>query len=308
MLSASPNTHRTHRAGLTLIELVVVMAVLVALAGIIIPILPGIIGRAETSARATNSSEIYKWIQNYEATTSQYPYDWDSLIDVNTSAIASYVGGGTGTTAPLVLLTLTSGQAAALTGGGIGYMQQMGDITNTTLSTAAGGNGYDAYSDTFNPYQFPDRSQNRTAIASGVSVVSLSPTGQWQLGLADNATVTTTYNGTPGFVGTGVYVVFGLGRRCSLIGTGAADAPVNFYDKFSLDPSPTGSYARYGVVFQVSGLSGLTNAPVSAAGTTAISDFGRCKLVKVFRFGGTLTTGDDAIKSYWDDVTTVTGS
>ena len=71
------------------------------------------------------------------------------------------------------------------------------------------------------------------------------------------------------------------------------------------------------MVFQVSGVSGLANSAVTGNTTNSttgvvtpytIVDFGRCKFVKVFRFGSTLQTGDDAIKSYWDDVTTVSGS
>jgi len=286
-----------------LVELVVVMAILIALAGIIIPILPGVIGRAETSARASNDGEIYKWIQTYEATTSQYPYDWDSLVDSSTGKIAAYVGGSAGATPPLTLTALTATQASALTSAGIASVQNMSNGTATTLSLT--GNGLNAYSDTFNPYPSNDRAADRLLIASGVNLVTLTALGQQQLGLADNATITTTNNGTT-TPGTGTYVVFGLGKRCSLIGSGAANPAANFFDKFSLDPSPAGSYARYGVAFQVSGLSGLTNAPIVSG--TAISDFSRAKFVKVFRFGGTLTTGDDAIKSYWDDVSTVSGS
>jgi type II secretory pathway pseudopilin PulG len=80
-----PLARRAAHRGLTLVELVVVMAILIAVAGILIPVLPGLIGRAETSARATNDSEIYKWVQTYEASTSQFPFDWDSLVDSSTS-------------------------------------------------------------------------------------------------------------------------------------------------------------------------------------------------------------------------------
>ena len=89
------------------------MAILIAIAGIIIPVLPGIIGRAETSARATNDSEIYKWIQTYEATTSAYPYDWDALID-NTGAPIGYVSGFTNATPPLAVTSVTGNQVSAL--------------------------------------------------------------------------------------------------------------------------------------------------------------------------------------------------
>jgi type II secretory pathway pseudopilin PulG len=297
------------RRGLTLAELVIVMAILIAVGGIILPLLPGIIGRGETSARATNDGEIYKWIQTYEASTSQYPYDWDSLIDITSSKNESYVGGFTGATPPLQVSTLTgasqglTGQAAALTGGGIVSAQFMANSGTTSLPI---GTGNGNFHDTFYPYPSADRSADRFSIAAGATVVTLTAVGQVQLGLADNTTNTVVYGGST-LPGSGVYVVFGLGRRCSLIGSNGANPPVNFFDKFSLDASATGSYARYGVVFQVAGVNPLTNSPI-VSGTTPVFDFGRCKLVKVFRFGGTLTTGDDAIRSYWDDLSTVSGS
>ena len=210
------------RRGLTLVELVVVMAILIALAGIIIPILPGIIGRAETSARATNDSEIYKWIQTYEATNSQYPYDWDSLLDFSSgSPVApTYAQGFTtpktsttlGPTGPaLTTTTLTTGQAGALTGGGIVSYQMM---SNSTSSGLTGSSGIYAYSDTFNPYPTSDRSADRVNIASGSTVVVLTAIGQQQLGLADNSSVSVT-DGSTTVPGTGWYVVFGLGSAAA---------------------------------------------------------------------------------------------
>ena len=168
-------------------------------------------------------------------------------------------------------------------------------LTKGSTSTT---NTISTYSDTFNPYPtLNDKVADGLVLTGGTpqSLVTLTPTGQSQLNLSDNATIS-----------TGVYVVFGLGKRCSLIGTGIANAPSNFFDKFSLDPSPSGSYGRYGVVFQVNGVSGINAAPVTS--NTTLTDFSRAKFIKVFRFGSTLTTGDDAIKSYWNDATSVSGS
>jgi prepilin-type N-terminal cleavage/methylation domain-containing protein len=287
-----PGCSAVRRRGLTLVELVVVMAILVALAGIVIPLLPGLIGRAETSARATNHSEIFKWIQTYEATTSGYPYDFDSLIDQKLGTLASYVANSK-TTPQFQMANLTANQVSALTGAGITSLQYMSNTTDTTLPLT-GQTGY--YHNTFNPYPSADRSADRFTPTTSIQVVTLTNEGQRQLGLADNATLS-----------TGVYVVVGLGRRCSLVGTGIADAPTNFFDNFKLDPTQTGSYSRYGVVFQVNGNAALNTGPVTA--TTTLTDFSRAKLVRVFRFGSSgLGSGDDAIGSYWNDVTGAGGS
>ncbi|MFO0802137.1 MAG: hypothetical protein U0791_03295 [Gemmataceae bacterium] len=268
---------RRRRPGLTLMELIIVMAILIALAAILIPIMPGLFGRAERSSRATNSQEIYKTVQTYQAMYTRYPNDWDALTDGTTTPL-SYVGGFTGTTPPLAITALTGPQTNALRGAGINRLQLM----QTTPTSPA--------DDTFSPYlDQNDRNSatgSLTLAANGTpSVVTLTTAGQFQLNLSDNAT---TSNGT--------FVVFGLGKRCSLVGIGTNEAPVNYFDNASL--SPDTRYSRYGVVFQVSGPA----FPGGGATPGTIIDFGHAKLVRVFRFGGTLGTGDDAIRDYWKDV------
>src|SRR6266446_306962 len=69
------------RRGLTLIELIVVLMVLVALAGILVPMLPSMLTRAHVAAHVTNVVEIAKAITTYQALNSGYPDQWDSLTD-----------------------------------------------------------------------------------------------------------------------------------------------------------------------------------------------------------------------------------
>ncbi|HYV39568.1 MAG TPA: type II secretion system protein [Gemmataceae bacterium] len=286
--------HRAaYRRGLTLMELVVVMSVLIALAAIIVPLLPGLLGRAERSSRATNSQEIYKAVQLFESMYSHYPTDWDALGDGSatpcnwldgTDGVHGNIGLKTG--GPLQLSTLTAAQVSALTGAGINRVQLFSTTAPTTNS------GQDV---TFNPYSsLTDRSTagSGQAISTTSNLVILTSLGQFQLNLSDNASTS-----------TGTYVVFGLGKRTSLIGVGMNEAPVNFFDNAAL--SPDSRYSRYGVVFQVSGVS-ATNA--SAGATGPIIDFAHAKFVRVIRFGGTLGVGDDAIRDFWKDVAGGDGS
>jgi len=280
------------RRGLTLMELVVVMAVLIALAAIIVPLLPGLLGRAERSSRATNAQEALKAIQLFESMYSHYPTDWDALVSDGTGSVPNWLDGtdkvhgniGLAAGGPLTVTQLTAGQVSALTGAGINRVQ----LFSTTAPTT--NNGQDV---TFNPYlDTTDRALSGLPISGTPSLVTLTPKGQFQLNLSDNATTS-----------SGTYVVFGLGKRTSIIGLGLNEAPVNFFDNAAL--SPDSRYSRYGVVFQVSGVS-PTNS--SAGATSPIIDFGHAKLVRVIRFGGTLGTGDDAIRDYWRDVAGGDGS
>jgi type II secretory pathway pseudopilin PulG len=295
-MNLCPQKHGAlRRRGLTLMELVVVMSVLIALAAIIVPLLPGLLGRAERASRATNSQEIYKTVQLFESMYSHYPTDWDALGDGSATALPWLDGTdgvhgniGLGASGPLAITQLTGPQTNALRGAGINRVQLFAATAPTT------NNGQDV---TFNPYADPnDRSSATGALtlaANGTpNLVTLTAKGQFQLNLSDNATSS-----------TGTYVVFGLGKRTSLIGVGMNEAPVNFFDNAAL--SPDSRYSRYGVVFQVSGVS-PTNA--TAGATAPIIDFAHAKLVRVFRFGGTLGTGDDAIRDFWKDVSAGDGS
>lgn len=282
MPSAS-SFRKLRRPGLTLMELVVVLVVLVATAGIVVGLLPGMIGRAETSSRAANSSEIYKWLQTYEATYSNYGYDWDALIDSTGTAI-TYVSGFTGSAPPLAVTQLdSSGQAAALIaafGSPVGASPAQSRLQLMT-STVTGVN------QTFDPYPTSDKAANGLPITNGMNIVTLTSAGQAQLNLSDNPTST-----------SGTYVVVGFGPRATIVGRGVGDPPVNFYDNFAL--SPDTRYSRYGLVFQVAGYDNT--------GDANFVDFTRAMLVRVFRFGGSLGTGDQAISSYWQDVVTPGGS
>jgi type II secretory pathway pseudopilin PulG len=274
-------------------ELVVVMAILIGLAAIIIPLLPGLLGRSERASRATNSQEIYKTVQLFQSMYSHFPTDWDALGDGSAGALPWLDGtdglhGNIGLAAngSLTIAALTAPQASALTGAGINRIQKFAATAPTT------NNGQDV---TFFPYAdnpATDRAANGIPIANGVNVVTLTPKGQFQLSLSDNATTS-----------SGTYVVVGLGKRCSIIGSIMNEAPVNVFDNAAL--SPDSRYSRYGVVFQVSGVS-PTNA--TAGATTPIIDFAHAKLVRVVRLGGTLGTGDDAIRDYWKDVAAGDGS
>ena len=69
------------RGGLTLLELVVVMAILIALAGILVPVFPDLLARASTSTGATNLTEVAKAVQMYQGLYRSYPDLLDSLVD-----------------------------------------------------------------------------------------------------------------------------------------------------------------------------------------------------------------------------------
>jgi prepilin-type N-terminal cleavage/methylation domain-containing protein len=149
--------HPSPRRGLTLIELVVVLTILIALAGLLVPMLPSMLTRAHTSSCSTNMGETTKAINLYQALYSGYPSTWDALTD-GQGTLINYLAGSNSGTAPanptwppgqgngmangeVTLITLANpgangaNEPVNLTGVGILYVQPM----VATAGTAPGG-------------------------------------------------------------------------------------------------------------------------------------------------------------------------
>ncbi len=81
------------RCGLTLMELVVVLLILAALAGILVPMLPNMLSRAHTATGATNTGELAKAVQLYQASYMKYPDNFDSLLNTSGHIVGLSSGG-----------------------------------------------------------------------------------------------------------------------------------------------------------------------------------------------------------------------
>jgi prepilin-type N-terminal cleavage/methylation domain-containing protein len=220
------------RRGLTLIELVVVMVILAALAGILIPSLSGMITRAHTTSAATNAGEISKAIQTYQAQYLGYPNNLDSLVtDLGAGTMATTIAAG-GTDLTTVQLTAASGMLDALNSAGI--------TSVTMMSTTGATTGTFAWSPTFFPYAdpTPGTTPAQTLLTASNKVAGLT-------GLAAAREFATP--------ATATYAMFGIGKYSTLSKV-MLEAPVHFDD----DPTrtPLNSYCRYAAVFQLTDASG----------------------------------------------------
>jgi Tfp pilus assembly protein PilE len=241
---------KVRRKGLTLIELVVVLVILIALAAILVPMLPGMLGRAHTASSATNISEINKFVQTYEQLYQSHASDFDALMDEK-GALADYLPGGAAPAGGAITkVTLNAAQANALTNAGITRLQAM------ELTAAA-----DPWNPTFNPYNGAVIS-----IASGSSVAQVSEKAVEQTGAG--------LVNDPGGINGDVYVIVGLGKRCTMIGKVMADAPTHFGENQASNAANV--YSRYCLVFRVT-RGGATPQDLERAvfiGTVAVHDDG----------------------------------
>ena len=136
-------------------------------------------------------------------------------------------------------ITLTAGEASALTGVGITTLQSM-------LQTAPP-------DPTFNYYTSPtDPTASTITIAANSKVAGLDPTTGPGLARIQAWNLDTT----------GRYVVLGIGPRSSMVGKTMASAPVHFGDQPVLNPEY--GYQHLVAIFKVSTGNGTTAGPAAS--------------------------------------------
>jgi len=230
---------RHARRGLTLLELVLVMAILIALAGILVPLFPNMIARASTSSGATNQNEITKIVQLFQALYRGYPNNLDGMTTtvVGVTGLASYVPDST-TTPTLTAQTLTTqaGDLAAL---------QAAGITQVCTMVESGAGAPD-WNPTFVPYAVDPPVP--VPLAGATEVAYLTAAAATRL----FAITPATSGPTSGYL---TCVVLGLGRNSTANGTVIDDAPVAVSTTWADNPDT--KYCRFGLVFQVEDANGV---------------------------------------------------
>jgi type II secretory pathway pseudopilin PulG len=235
----APGSRR--RAGLTLLELVVVLAVLVAIAAILVPLLPEYLGKGNQSAAATNMGELDKAIQTFRTTYSRQPNYFDSLLtaDGNLSGLlpsnADGVAGGA-----LDVLTLgttqNSGPASRLSREGITAVYNiLGAVPATTDAM------YADFHATLNPYTTSPPA-SRPVASNKVAILKSSTS-------------------IPGLIldSTHKYAVFGIGKYCNLCGPDGIVKEAPVYGQHSQENTPSTTYQRFAAVYDI----GLPDADTS---------------------------------------------
>ncbi|MHA3771338.1 prepilin-type N-terminal cleavage/methylation domain-containing protein [Verrucomicrobiota bacterium sgz303538] len=235
--------HLRARQGFTLLELVVVVAVLVILAGFILPKFDVFKLKANKGVAAANMSGISRLIQQYYVQNAVYPDRWDSLLSGGNLWAPGAPGGTAGldpqlvgpdpTPTKLKTDTLTAGEVRSLTRIGIANVLDL-DATSDELPN-----------DRFITTRAISTTGNVAVINAPIATAAApNPTGG-----DDDARniVSHIYPGSNGVIPEGKkLVVFGLGSRNSMAGTLMQEVP--FYSNTDV----TQYYSRYLAVFAVS--------------------------------------------------------
>ncbi len=213
-----------NRNALTLLELLIVITILIALSGIVVATLPGLLGKTETAAATANVSEIDAAIKRQALVGNGVIGNrFDSLIGESSGTnggIPDYVGGS------------TIFQSLALTEADVEALNSIGILELIPASTGIENATFDSHKN------------EPMTVSNGTKVCSISP--------EQAATVVERIWNIPP-EDQQIYLVFGLGERCSLVGAGAkaifAEAPLHFSD----DPisNPKTMYSRYLIVVEL---------------------------------------------------------
>ena len=228
----------TGRRGLTLMELVIVLAILVAVAAIMVPLIPNLLRRSHKATDATQTSEVAKSVQLYQAAYVGYPDNFDLLTD-GTNYPTFLPGGGTAPFGGFTTLSpLTAAETAALQRSGVNRVQKLASAT-----------GPAPFHPTLNPYGDPSGPLGADLVtlnpgSTGTQFAVLSRAG---IAAAQSTLLQTELASDP----TARYVVFGVGPRCSMVSKTMQDAPTSVPQEKTFTPDNT--YCRVGVVFKVSG-------------------------------------------------------
>lgn len=258
------------RAGLTLLELVVVMAILVALGGLLVPLLGNYLHRANVASCTTNIPELDKWMQTYLHLHAEYPTRFDNLVGGMAGGTSTFVMSGTYTTGEtdhsIKVDDLFPGEATCLSESGI-----------TELCTIVPrSEGTDDWNPTFWPYPV-NRSQPLKPVLTTdtTSVAVVTETGARLCGLPWNA----NYK----------YVIFGMNTPCTLFRNIVEEAPTHFADAPAEDPATW--YMCFAAIFMVRDGNGNVPETAKYMGAVAFHGFG-------------LATGGAHTKEWWDRLNT----
>ncbi len=171
-----------------------------------------VVSSSELKIRTGSGAEL--WVIGLDKPMRMEGVSWDGgVIDEYADCKCGTFDGGTvGGPTELTTAALTAGTATALTAAGVGSLWDLDDATADP---------------TFNPY-----GAVRPLAAAG-NVAVLGSAAKLRMNLAAAET----------------FVVFGLGRKCTMIGTTMTDPPVHFADEQNNTPDKV--YGRKGVVFLV---------------------------------------------------------
>ena len=225
-----------NQAGMTLIELTVVLLVLIGLAGLALPYVSGFIGKTHNSTSADTGSNLFTALQRYQVEDFSVPSNLNALVQPDGATIAPYLdnswSSGVTNFAAFTALS-TPGALQSLAAAGITSYATLPAGTSSTNPDGTFANSLSSGA-TFTP----------ETLGVTPTVLVTDTTGGGTATPAQ-AAAHTSIAGALGYnVPTNhALIVLGVGASNTAVGKTLASVPVHFGDKASLQPTYT--YGRF---------------------------------------------------------------
>lgn len=218
---------RRHHRALTLLELVVVLAILVALAGAVLGAIPALLRQTSAATAGAGAAQVDAALQYFFSTQGRYPDGYDSLIEAPYTLLSSLPKGSLRQLKPKDLDNADRPILAAV-GIRTTWMHALDPGTEgVTFRSVTSTKAFDS-----------------TAGGFAADDVAALDTDRFDVDAAFGP-------GTRTGGSNEIFAVFGLGPKCTLVGAdgGMLAAPVTFGGTAKTDPMI--AYQRYGLVFRL---------------------------------------------------------
>ena len=251
------------QAGMTLIELTVVLLVLIGLAGLLIPYVAGFVQKTHDSTGDASLAELNNAIQRYQVEHQKFPNNLQNLADA------------TGIYASLTPIA----NAAAVPGGGVPVATLAGGLTATEITSLglAGITTVQSLNQTGPSATFDVAANGPITLAATSPVAVVGPGGSTDTALYSTITVPGNLAGagpveqqladTFGMQASNFnsncydYVVWGVGSESDMTNKTISSAPVHFS---ATGAGPDKEYARFAGIFAVQKAINTVAVPVVA--------------------------------------------
>jgi len=235
------------QAGMTLIELTVVLLVLIGLAGLMIPYVGGFVSKTHDSTGSDSLASVNSAIQRYDVQFLGMPNNFDSLTedDLTTGTVYSKMMGG------ITMPTMTNNylkqidvEGIVFTNAGIESLVPMDSATASATFNATLPAVTLSSSTTYKLNAINVKGSACTGAADAMGCIASDS----DLGDILGRTVDTSVND---------YIVLGVGQESSMVGKTISEAPVHFAQTGAM--SADNKYNRIVAIFEVPNATTVTN-------------------------------------------------
>ncbi len=263
---------KARQAGMTLIELTVVLLVLIGLAGLMIPYVAGFISKTHDSTGDSNLARLNSTIQRFQTTSMKFPNDLQALADSTgvhySKLMNNHVADNTTSTfLPYITTKYTAASMIPLMSlqkAGITSIMDLGTGSPSATFNAAG-----------NPIDLTSTTVNLGVLKVNVGAEAGTASATNNYGSIEKALADAFGRQPSKFNATcNDYIILGIGQENEMVGKAMSEAPVHFAQNGNMGPD--NNYNRFVAVFEVQKVKGAQtvnapSAPVDANGNALTS-------------------------------------